>query len=210
MSEQQSAKSERHTGRKIWYGTVIVLSALVGLISIAGILGTWVTGRALSDFTVGVLAGLEQAAGRAQILVGNVDSGLADIQGLTTQIGGATQQVGDNVNEKGVVLTLLPEDRERRLMEKAQGMVDSLTAIRGVVTSAFDIYQAVDRLPFISLPKPATDTVDKLEQASNELQSMVNELAQAVRDFRAGVAGAINQVTDLVDRNHRAYWSDSR
>jgi ABC-type transporter Mla subunit MlaD len=198
--QQQSSSTGRHTGRKIWYGVVIALSAAVILMSAAGILGTWAVGRALSDATVQLLVAVERAAGRAETLAGNVERGLADIQDLTTQVSNVTQQIGENVTDKGLVLTLLPEDRERMLVEKVQSVVDTLTAIRGAVNSAFEMYQAVDRLPFISLPKPATETVDKLEQAANDLQAMVNELAQSVRDFRAGVAGALNRVTTLADR----------
>lgn len=198
--QQESSGTGRHTGRKIWYGVVIALSAVVILISAAGILGTWVVGRALSDATVQMLVAVERAAGRAETLAGNAERGLADIQDLTTQVSNVTQQIGENVTDKGVVLALLPEDRERMLVEKVQSVVDTLSAIRGAVNSALEMYRAVDRLPFVSLPKPATETVDKLEAAANDLQAMVNDLAQSVRDFRAGVAGALNRVTTLADR----------
>lgn len=199
-TEQNSGGTGRHTGRKVWYGIVIALCALMILISAAGILGSWVVGQALSDVTVQLLITGEQAAGKVEDLAVILERNLADIQDLATLVSETTAQIGENVTDKGVVLTLLPEDRERQLVEKVQTVVDTLTGIRGAVASAIEIYRAVDGIPFVNLPKPATDTVDKLAATVNELQAGVNDLAQAIRDFRANVAGAIDRITTLSDR----------
>jgi uncharacterized phage infection (PIP) family protein YhgE len=85
-------------------------------------------------------------------------------------------------------------------MNRVQSLADSLIAIKSVLNTALETYQAIDSLPFISLPKPKVETLDRLEQAANDLRNGVTELVQAIRDFRAGVAGAIGRVTELTDR----------
>jgi hypothetical protein len=165
------------------------------LASAAGVVGTFVVGKTVSDATVRLLAGVERAAVAVEGLASNFEQGVADVQVLTAQIGDATTQIGENVTDQGLLLTLLPEEREDRLMERVQSLADSLIAIKSVVNTALETYQAIDALPFISLPKPKVETLDRLEQAANDLRNGAIELVQAIRDFRAGVAGAIGRVT---------------
>ncbi len=37
------------TGRRIWYVIAIILSSLVLLLSVAGVAGTWITNRAVTN-----------------------------------------------------------------------------------------------------------------------------------------------------------------
>jgi len=54
-----------------------------------------------------------------------------------------------------------------------------------------ELYQSIDNLPFVSLPKPEPQTVASLEQTIVDLQSTIEAVVQVTPDFRAGVSGEI-------------------
>jgi archaellum component FlaC len=58
---------------------------------------------------------------------------------------------------------------------------------------------SIDSLPFISLPKPEQQTVNKLEQDIANVQDSVQEVVLGIQEFRDGISGEIDRVTGLLD-----------
>ena len=196
----QTTKQSRHIGRKTWYTVAIGLSAVVILISIGAIVGSWVLQSTLGSSIVRLLGAVEKSAAGGRLLVGRLDQGLEEVQGITAGISDASLQISQNVTDKGLVLVLLPEEREDKLLERVNNLAESLTSVIETVRSGLEMYRAIDALPLISLPKPQEDTLAKLEQAVSGIQSTAQELAQGVKDFRNGVTAAIGRVTTLAER----------
>lgn len=192
------AKS-RNIARKIWYGVAITLCVLVIILSSAGIVGTWVTGSALSSVTVQVLVVVENTAEGLSALVERIDQGMSGLEEISITIRDATSQIGQNVNDKGLILTLLPEEREQELVAQADELKQTLDSVGQALRSGLELYQSIDNLPFVSLPKPEAETVAKLEQTIADIRTTVDEVVQGIQDFRAGVSEEIGKVTGLVD-----------
>lgn len=189
----------RHTGRKIWYGVAIALCGLVILLSVVGVVGTWVVGSSLSATITQVLLVVENTAGSLSELVVQVDQGIVRFEENTTAIRSATQQLSQNINDKGLVLTLLPEEREQALVTQASELNETVQSVVDALNAGLELYRTIDRLPFVSLPGPAEETVAGVEKAIADTQALVQQVAEGIQTFRAGVTQEIARVTTLLD-----------
>jgi hypothetical protein len=190
----------KHVGRKIWYGAVIVLSVLVLLICAVGVVGTWVMESKLSDATVALLQTAENVAGRVQQVIGQVQEPLDEIQQVSTKVAEASTRLSQNVKDEGVLRLLLPAEQEQRLVNLGTKVQDTLGTIQEVLSSAVDMYQAIDRMPFISLPKPGLEKVTAVQQSVNDIRLGIEEMRGRVAEVRAGAADKIGVVTEIANR----------
>jgi hypothetical protein len=187
----------RHIGRKIWYGTAITLCCLLILVSAAGIAGSWVLGNALTSLSVQVLTIVDKTAGGARLVIDGVDEIASNVEDVSTSIGEASDQLSQSVTDRGLILTLLPEEKEQELEAKADELTETIDAVLEAVDAGLDLYLSIDALPFVSLPMPRQETLDRLEQLSGEIQTTVDEIVQGIQDFRSGVSSEIDRVTEL-------------
>ena len=97
-------KKNTHFGRKILYALVIAMSGLIIFMNVAGIIGVWTVGRSLGNAAVAVFKVVENSAKDIQTSARKVDGVLERFQAKTTEITDATRKIGQNVNDKGLVL----------------------------------------------------------------------------------------------------------
>ena len=190
---------QRHLGRKIWYGLGIAFCVMVILIGAAGVVGIWVVGNTLSSVTGQMLVVVENTAGGLSSIVVQIDQEVAGLEETSTAISEATSQLSQNVTDKGLILTLLPEEREQKLAAQAEELQQNLNSVGEALNAGLELYQSIDKLPFVSLPKPEPQTVASLEQTIADIQGTIQEVMQGTQDFRAGVSEEIGKVTGLLD-----------
>ena len=123
-------KKNTHLGRKILYALVIVMSSLILLLNVAGIIGVWTVGRSLGNAAVAVFKVVENSAKDIQASALKVDGVLERFQAKTTEITDATQKISQNITDKGLVLVLLPEEREQQLIENIGSVRDTFGGIK--------------------------------------------------------------------------------
>jgi len=190
----------KHAGKKIWYGAVITLSVLVLLISAVGVIGAWVLQSKLSDTTVALLQTAENVAGRAQQVIGQVEEPLGEVQQISQNVAVASAKLSQNVQDEGLLKLLLPPEQEQKLVNLATKVQDTLATIHEVLSTAASLYQAIDRMPFISLPTPGLEKVRAVEQSVTEIRVAIEELKGKVAEVRAGAADKIGVVTEIATR----------
>jgi hypothetical protein len=178
----------------------IVLSVLVLLISIGGIAGTWVVNHAATTAVTGLFAGIEKTAGAMRGGVSRVDTGVARIGGAVATIETATAQLGGNITDKGLVMTLLPEQKEQELEASIQGVRDAFADIRDVIAAGFGLYRAIDSVPFVSLPKPDEEDLQAAGEAVDRLAGQVQKLKAEIAGIRSGASAVVSKVTDAAAR----------
>jgi len=178
----------------------IVLSILVLLISIGAIAGTWVMNHAASTAATNLLAGIEKTAGAMRNGVGRVDSGVARIGDAVATIEAATAQLGENITDKGLVMTLLPEQKEQELEAAFQSVRDTFANIREVLAAGYGLYRAIDGVPFVSLPKPDEEDLQAAGEAVDRLAGQVQGLKAEIAGIRSGASTAVSKVTDAATR----------
>ncbi len=190
---------QRFIGRKIWFGFAITLSVLVILVSVAALVGTWVVGNTLSSVTTQVLLVVENTADGLSTIVERIDLEVAELEEITTGMSDATKQIGQNVTDQGLILTLLPEEREQNLTARADEVRRNINSTGDALKNGLELYRSIDSLPFVSLPKPEKGSFTRVEQAIADLQGAIQDVTQEIRDFRGGVSENIGKVTALLD-----------
>ena len=188
------------TFHKILSGLTVFLCVLVLLLSVVGIVGTWVVGRAASDAAVQLLDGVDKAAGAARTMTARVNTEVGQARDQVATVKSATDQLSQNVNDKGLVLTLIPPETESELLTSVRKVAESIASIREAVTSAIDLYRAMNALPFINLPQPDPENWGKVGEVVTTLQTGVQDLTTAITEFRSAASGTISRVTDGVSR----------
>lgn len=186
------------TLRRVLAGLTVFICALVLLLSVAGIVGTWVGGRAATDAAVQLFDGVDRAAGAARILIAQVNTQVGQVRVQVNTVKSATDQLSQNVNDKGLVLTLIPPETDSQLLASVRGVVEAVATVREGVASALDLYRALNALPFVRLPQPDPTSWGAVGDAVLTLQTAVQTLTTTVDEFRSTAAGSISRVTDAV------------
>jgi methyl-accepting chemotaxis protein len=190
----------RHIGRKIWFGIAITLSVLILLISVAGLVGAWVVQNTLSDVTVNLLQTVYDISGEVRQVILNVDQGLGEVRAITTEVSQISDQISQNVEDQGLLLLLLPQDKEDKLMENINALQETLSTVQGFLASLLEVYRAIDQIPFVELPKLSTEQVEQAEATLSGIQAQIDTLVQNIEAFRAGAADVISRVTEAADK----------
>lgn len=188
-----------HLGRKVLYSIVIGMSGLILLFSALGILGVWLVQGTLSDATVSLLRVVEGSARIGRMSADRVDQALAALQEQVSDVMDASGQLSQNVTDKGLVLVLLPEEKEQKLVETAGSVRDTYQGIRASIAQGLDLYRSINRLPFVSLPGPDESQMNKIETSITTIRASVQKLRSEIMDFRSGVTKRIDKVTAAAD-----------
>jgi hypothetical protein len=188
-----------YIGNKILYGFVIALSGFIVLLCLVGIIGVWVVERPLSDATVATMKVVETSTGLIRQSGSRVDNALNLLQLKTAEIADASQQLSQNVTDKGLVLVLLPETQEQKLIEIATSAQDTYNGVRESIAKGLDLYRSINRIPFVNLPGLSDDQMDKIDNSMTQIQTLVGTLRSQMSDFRSGVVVKIDKVTGAVN-----------
>ncbi len=181
-------------GRRIWYGIAMFLSGLILLLSVVGIVGVWITEHALADTIVQIFDAVGNVTVNLQQVTKGVDQKLESIQTTSNFISTASDRMSQNVTDKGLILLLLPEEQEQNLAALSTSVKDTAGTMRDTLSAGLSIYRTIDRLPFISLPAPSQDQVDKIGSSIGEIQSSVDSLRTEIAVFRSGITNRIDKV----------------
>jgi hypothetical protein len=196
----KETKTSRHIGRKIWYSANIALSVLVLVISAAGVIGTWVVGQSLVNFTQSLLVATARTAGGLRVATVQINQESGNLRQISQSVAAISLRIGENIEDKGLLATLLPAEQERKLNETTAKIQETLSTVREFLISAVGIYRSIDRLPFVNLPGLSEEKVLEIVQSVSDVQAAVAELMQNIQDFRSGVAKGVGRITEAANR----------
>ena len=182
--------------RKIWYITVIILSGLILLITVLGVAGNWFLMTRLSDFSVAMLGAVDRTAGGVREVLVEIDMPLAEIQRIADEIIEAGDQLSASVADRGLVMTLLPQEQTEELTELINTVQDTLTTIKEIAYSIVTLYRSIDSLPFVSLPGVEQEQIESLEEDIHGVSALIDQLSREIDDFRTNSAARIEQFTE--------------
>lgn len=188
-------KESLSTGRRIWAITAIVISVLVLLLSAAGTVGTWIGRGVAIDVNDSLMEGVDQLASAGRQGATRLGEGVDEIRASVGEVESAVDQVAQDVSDKGLVMTLLPPEKEEKIVNTADNMGETLDSITSAVETAFDLYKAVDDIPLINLPKPDEAKVQALNDNVQEIQDSVDQLAADIQEFRDDAASGISKIS---------------
>jgi uncharacterized phage infection (PIP) family protein YhgE len=129
-----------------------------------------------------------------------VDTGITRLASITDSVSQSSSQIAQNMEDKGLVLTLLPPQKETELIGFLSSTVDSINNIRDSIRGGVDLYRSINDLPLIKLPMPSEERVQEMQQSMVEVEATIQELRQSAQDFRDGVSSKIDLVTQKADQ----------
>ncbi len=190
-----SKNENSNLGKKILYSVLIGLCGLVLILNLAGIIGVWAVRGPLSDSAVVIFRVVEDAAKFAQESLTKADLATANLQTAVGEVSRASDQISQNVSDKGLVMTLLPAEREQQLVETTGTVKETYQGIRGSIEAILDLYNSINRLPFVSLPGLSEGQVADIQNAVTQVQTLTDTLRSSIVDFRSGVTTKIDKVS---------------
>jgi methyl-accepting chemotaxis protein len=185
-----------NTGRRVWAVTAIVLSVLVLLLAAAGIVGTWIGRGAAVNVNDSLMGVVDKLAGAGREGANRLGEGVDEINSLVVEVETAVDEVAISVEDRGVIMTLLPPEKEQKIVSTADEIGETLNSIVTAVESALDMYKAVDDIPFVNLPKPSESDMKDLESSIDEIQDGVDQLASDIQDFRDGASSEVRRISE--------------
>jgi len=177
----------------------MIVSGLVLLLALAGIIGAWNLRGTAIQVSTGILEGVDQLAQVGRNNITRLDTRLSQLETTVGEIESAVDQVGQNVEDKGLVMTLLPPEKEQQLENTAQQISDGLAAVKDTIEAVRDIKQAIDRIPFVNLPELDPAKVAATEESIDSLHGGVTELKNDVRQFREGSAAKVSKISTAAE-----------
>ncbi len=192
------------TGRRVWLWTAVIVSAIVLILCVGGIVGSWVGRSVVIDVADGVLDGVHGLAAVGREGVGFVNSHAEDLSMTVGEVETAVDQISQNVTDQGLVLTLLPPEKEQKIENAADRVGEAAANIRSIVDSVAGLIDAVSKIPFVSLPAPDQVKLEALQSDIAAIQTGADQLSSDIQAFRDGTAGKIDTVTESIgDVNDR-------
>ena len=179
--------------------TSMIVSGLVLLLTLAGIIVAWNMRSAVIELSSGVLDGVDQLAQIGRNNITRLDSRLAQLETAMGEIESAVEQVGQNVEDKGLVMTLLPPEKEQHLENLTQQITDGLATIKEVINATRELKQAIDRIPFINLPELEPAKMTATEEAITSLRNGVTDLKNNIRQFREEAVAEISEISTATE-----------
>ncbi len=174
----------------------IVLSVLAVLLVVIAMIGTWIIRSVTIDVSAATLDGVNQLSqvGRNGIL--RLDNGFANLREPVGEVQSAAEQLAQSVEDQGLIMTLLPAEKEQELQSAAQEIRDTFDNIKEVISTSISLVQAIDRMPFVDLPGPNMERVQTIEEGIESIRADVSNLRTNIQEFRQGAAGGILNVSD--------------
>ena len=180
--------------------TAIVISALVAVLAFATVVGAWIVSPTIANFVIGLSVTAEKTSQGIQRSVQRADTGINNLRDEIDSVHQAVAAVSQNVADEGLVRQLLPEAKEARLDAAIGNIVEVTTTIRDSIGAALDLYQTVNRIPFVNLPEPDPAKVEKITTGVAEIKQDIQDVRDGIAQVRAKQAAAISRINTVTER----------
>lgn len=189
-------KTEINTGRKVWLWTAVVISVLVLVISVGLVIGTWVIRGVAIETNNNLMDGITNIAETGSVAAVRVQERINEASTTVSEVQSAVDDVSQNVADRGVILTVLPPEKEQNLVDTASQIRETVQTVTDSVTAAVDLYQSINAIPFVSLPQPAESKVQEIQTNAQEIESSINQLRSNVQEFRDNASAEVDRLSD--------------
>lgn len=182
---------------------VIVVSILVLSICAIVIAGTWFLEGKITSAIVAALEGVDITAQTMRNGIGRVDTGLIKFGDAVNSVEKASEELAQNINDRGLVLNLLSSDREQELTLAIESVQQDFLAIQDLLETTSEMLQMLDSIPFIDTPGKGLAAVETLQDGLNQVIDQVDVLNSEIGEFRSEAAAGISRITAATSRINR-------
>jgi hypothetical protein len=181
--------------RNILGYTAMFLSIDVLIASILSAILMWVAFSAAGNLLVNLFQAAEKATAVADGALTQIDNTMVDFGTKGYALSEDVAQVGQNVADQGVIATLLPPDKETVFTDKVNEVKQTFAQVKDAVDSVRNFMQAFQAIPFIQTPNLDDSLLGKVNDAIVKVEDFVGKIKQGIENARAGVVGAIDQIS---------------
>ncbi len=179
--------------KKVAAVLVMILSALLLIVMLAGIAGAWWGQGQLRGLVTEVAATLDATLERSQNAVNQIDKLVVAAQGRVDVASTNVTKAGTKIEETNLALVAL----EKLLDQDLSPTVEQITQRASDTRDTLTLAESTIRL--MSLVPGSSD--NKLLNLANEVIQKIRALDQAIQDARASIQGAKSQATaDVVGK----------
>jgi chromosome segregation ATPase len=185
-----------NTARRIAALLIMVIGLLVLLASLAGIAGTWIVRGQLDAELTGIVTAAETRAGAIQQRLTGLDTVLTQARAQVSAVEQEVQAFGSDMEQNKPLLSAISDRLGLDLSPLVERGREILTSVRETVTAVSSAIEAINAIPFISVPVPELETLSKLSQDIEAFRTEVQDLRATIDQRRTEIIeGAVSLVT---------------
>jgi len=190
-----------HTLKRILAVVVMVIAALVLVLGLTGLAGTWVVRTQLGTGLESIVTTAETRAETVQRGLDRLDGTLAQAASEIAAVEQEVQRLGADLEQNKPLLTAISDKLGLELSPLVTKAGEIVTTIRETVAAVNSIVEGVNALPFVTSPVAEAEALNKLSQDLDTLVAEVQDLRTAVdRRQSEVVQGAVALITTPVSQ----------
>jgi chromosome segregation ATPase len=187
--------------RRILAAIVMAISALMLLASLAGIAGAWIMRAQLATSLLGVVTAAESRVATMEQGLGQLDTALNRARDQVTAIERQVQSLGADAEENRPLVTAISDALGLDLAPLVERARDLVTTMRETTAALNGTIEAINAIPFVSVPVPEMERLNKLSQDVEDFTTAVQEVRTAVDERRSEVIeGTVALITGPITR----------
>ena len=186
--------------KRIWPFIAISLSVIILVFCIGGIIGIWIVEKPVSSATVQILGAVEISSQTLRDGIAGVDDTVEKLEKPINALETSSQLISQKIEDKGLLLTILPATKEKELSTAAQSVQEKLASILDFMDSIKEMVQAVNALPFIDLRSDGLASAKTLEGRIDGMMTFVGELNVGIGEIRSQTSNNISIITNSAAR----------
>jgi hypothetical protein len=179
--------------KRILAVVLMLMSVLLGLLSIGGIVGSWSLSNSLTDGLVTVLSGADRILGTTEGALSRLENRVGTARDEVTSFEEAVVGAAEDFVEKPVVLTALSERLDLGIGPAVSNLRDTVQEVRETLIGIQNAIEAVNALPFVSLGEdlPGAERLAKLSEGATALSEGLQAMRDGVREAKAEAAAEV-------------------
>lgn len=185
-----------NTTKRILASFVMIASVLGLILCLAGVIGVWLVNGPLTDSLTGLLDSAETVLVFSQTQLDEMDSNLAEIQGILVGVEQAANQAGEQLEESNLTYRLLSNLIGVELAPKIESTAGVIKTIRGTIISINDTLTTANSIPFVSVPTLPMEQLSAIDRQMQAMVAQVNSLTDTVDTLETG---AIDRTITLIN-----------
>jgi hypothetical protein len=184
------------TLKRILAVVVMIVSAVVLVLCLGGIAGAWSVRAQLRTDLVSVVMAAEARATAVNQGLDRLDAALTGASERVTAIEQDALAFGTNLEENRPLLTVISNTvgvELSPLVESARGL---MTSVREAASAVNSTVEAINAIPFVSVPVPELTSLKKLSQDVEDFRTEVQELRTSLDQRRSEIIqGTVSIIT---------------
>jgi predicted nucleic acid-binding Zn-ribbon protein len=184
------------TLKRILAVIVMVISVLLLVLSLASIAGTWIVRDQLTTGLVGIVTAAETRATTVKQGLDRLDTALTQARDQVAAVEQDVQAFGADVEQNRPLFTAISDRVGLNLSPLVDSAREIMTTIREAVAAVNSTIEAINAIPFVSVPVPELESLKKLSQDVDNFRTEVQDLRTAMDQRRIEIIdGAVSIIT---------------